>query len=143
MERGRDIARVIGPESSGSSPTVRVGITTLDVLRDLGPLESPDGNLRVIPKHGVDTAGSHVKGSTSTSFEVGEGTAGIVAARAQALSRDRGSEETLVHCAVQAPVPGSNVGVRLADTIGASMESVLVERVIVDEFKDIDLQEEL
>jgi hypothetical protein len=108
-------------------------------LRDLVPLESPDGNLRVIPKHGVDTTGSHVEGSTNASLDVGESTTSIVSGRALALSRKRGSEETLRR-AVHTLVLGSDVGVDLANAPATGMESVLVGRVSVDVFDDIDLK---
>jgi hypothetical protein len=98
--------------------------------------------VRAIPKHSEDTTGSHVEGSTSTSLDVGEGATSIVTGRALALSRDNVSEETLVRRAVCTLVLGFDVWVRPTDTLGTSMESVLVELVIVDEFDDIDLREE-
>jgi len=112
-------------------------------LRYLGPLESPDRNGRVIPKHGEDTTGSHVEGSTSTSFDIGERATGVVTGRALALSRENVSEEILAHRVVHAPKLGFNVGVRPTDSPGTSVESVLVGVVVVDVFEDVDLQEEL
>lgn len=142
-ERSGDIARVFSPQSSGSSPSLRVRVTVLNVLRYLSPLESPDCNGRVIPKHGEDTTGSHVEGSTSTSFDIEERAASVVTARALALSCEDASEETLVNRAVRASKPGLNAGVRPTDSPGTSMESVLVGVVVVDVFEDVDLQEEL
>ena len=76
-------------------------------------------------------------------MDVGEGATSVVTGGALAFSRDSGSEETLVRRAVHTLVLGLDIGVRPADTIGTSMESVLVDLVIVDVFNDIDLQEEL
>jgi len=45
LERGGDVTGIVFPESDGRSPRLRVRVTVLDVLRDLAPLESPDGNL--------------------------------------------------------------------------------------------------
>ena len=58
----------------------------------------------------------------------------------ETLSREWGSEGTLVHHAVRALVLGSNVGVHLANRPTASTEGVLVEIVSVDIFEDIDLR---
>jgi len=112
----------------------------LDVLRDLVPLEPPDGNVRGVPKHGVNTTSGHIEGGTSAPCDVGEGTTGVVSARALALSREWGSKETLVHRGVRALVLGSNVGVHIANRPATGMESVLVEIVGVDVFEDIDLR---
>lgn len=86
FERGSDITRITCPESNGDSPRLRVGIAILDVLRDLVPLESPDGNLCIVPKHSENSTGGHVEGMASTSFDVGESATVVVTARAQALS---------------------------------------------------------
>ena len=109
-------------------------------MRDLVPLEPPDGNVRGVPKHGINATGSHIEGGTSASLDVGEGTTGIVTTRAPALSREWCSEETLVRRAVRALVFGSNVGVHLANRPTAGMKGVLVEIVGVDVFEDIDLR---
>lgn len=86
LEGGSDIARVVGPKGDRSSPRAGVRVTVLDVLRNLISLESPDGNLRVVPKRGENTTSGHVEGMTSTSFAVGEGATCVVTAGAQALS---------------------------------------------------------
>jgi len=86
LEGGSDIARVVGPKGDRSSPRARVRVTVLDVLRDLISLESPDGNLCVVPERGENTTSGYVEGMASTSFAVGEGATCVVAARAQALS---------------------------------------------------------
>jgi len=142
-EGSSDIARVLRPQSNRSSPSLRVRVTVLNVLRYLGPLESPDCNGRGIPKHGENTTGSHVEGSTSTSFDIGERATGVVTGRALAFGRDNVSEETLAHRAVRTLKLGFNVGVRPTNTLGTGMESVLVGVVVVDVFEDVDLQEEL
>ena len=80
-------------------------------MRYLGPLESPDGDGRVIPKRSVDTTGSHVEGMTSTSCNVGEGATSVVTGRALALGRDCGPEETLGRRAIHTPELGSDVRV--------------------------------
>lgn len=134
-----DIARAVGPESDGSSPRVRVRVTVLDVLRDLVPVESPDGNLCAIPKHGENATRCHVEGMAGTSFGVSEGATVVVAPRAQALSRDKISGETLAERAVRILVRGWGVGARITDTIVASVECALVGRVFVDVFDDVDL----
>jgi hypothetical protein len=85
-EGGRDIARISGPESDGSSPIVRVRVIALDVLWDLTPLESPDRNMRTIPKHRENATSSHVEGMTSTPCDVSEGATVVVAVGALALS---------------------------------------------------------
>lgn len=86
LEGGSDIARVVRPKGDRSSPRARVRVTVLDVLRNLISLESPDGNLRVVPERGENTTSSYVEGMASTSFAVGEGATCVVTARAQALS---------------------------------------------------------
>jgi len=83
-EGSRDITRITGPESDGSSPRVRVRVTVLDVLRNLVPGEPPGGDLRLIPEHGENSTIGHVEGVTSTSIDVGEGTTVVVTVRAQA-----------------------------------------------------------
>jgi len=138
-EGGCDVARLVRPQSSRSSPSIRVGITALDVLGDLVPFESPDSNVRIIPKRGKDTASSHVEGGTSASLDIGEGATSVVVRRAHALSRDRGSKEALVHRAVRALVPGGDIGVRPTDSPAASVKSVLVHLVSVDVFDDVNL----
>jgi len=139
-ERASNITRLVRPESDGGSPGVRVRIAILDVLGDLAPLEPPDCNVCVIPKHGVDTTSSHIEGGTSASCNIGEGTTSVVTGRALALSRERSSEETLGHRAVRALVLGSDIGVHIANRPVTGMESVLVEIVGVDVFEDIDLK---
>lgn len=109
-------------------------------MRDLAPLEPPDGNVRGVPKHGINTTSGHIEGGTGAPSDVGEGTTGVVTARALALSREWGSEEALVRRAVRALVLGSDVGVHFANRSTASMEGVLVEIVGVDVFEDIDLR---
>lgn len=137
LEGSSNVARLVSPESNRSSPRIGIRVTALDVLRYLVPLESPDGNVRVVPKRGEYTTGCHVEGMTSASLGVREGATVVVAARAQALSGDEVPGETLVGCAVCALVQGSNVRARLA--VGAGMEGVLVGRILVDEFYDVDL----
>ena len=132
----------MSPQSNGSSPTVWVRVTVLDVLRDLSSVESPDGNVRVIPKHSEDTTGGLVEGMTSTSFGVNEGATIVVTGRALALSRDGGSKEALSGRAVSARINRWDVGVRVTGTT-AGMESVLVLLDIVDALNDIDLKEGL
>jgi len=111
----------------------------LDILRDLTTLEPPDGNVGGIPKHGINTTGGHIEGSTSAPCDVCEGTTGVVTTRALALRREWGSEEALVSCAVRALVLGSDVGVHLANCPATGMKSVLVEIIGVDVFEDVDL----
>jgi hypothetical protein len=77
---------------------------------------------------------------TSASLDVGEGTAIVVAVRTLALSRERVTKETFLRRAVQALVPGSDVGVHLANTIATGVESALVIRVFIDIFDHIDLK---
>jgi hypothetical protein len=76
---------------------------------------------------------------TSASLDVGEGTAIVVAVRTLALSRERVTKETFLRRAVQALVPGSDVGVHLANAIATGVESALVIRVFIDVFDHIDL----
>jgi len=96
--------------------------------------------MRVIPKHSVDATGSHVERSTSASIDVGEGATGVVTGRTLALSREGVSEEAFVRRAVRALVLGCDIGVHPANASGAGMESVLVERVGVDVFDDVNLR---
>jgi hypothetical protein len=42
MEGIGDIATLVGPVGNRCSPSIRVGVSTLDILRDLAALESPD-----------------------------------------------------------------------------------------------------
>ena len=79
----------------------------------------------------------------NASRDIGEGTTSIVSCRALTLGRDGSSEETLVHRTVCALELGADIGVRVTDTVTASVQSVLVGGVVVDEFDDIDLREEL
>lgn len=78
---------------------------------------------------------------TNTSRDIGEGTTIIVSCGALTLGRDGGSEETLAHRTVCALELGADIGVRVTDTVAASVQSILVGGVIVDEFDDIDLRE--
>lgn len=137
LERSSNVARLVSPESDRGSPRIGIRVTALDVLRDLVPLEPPDGNLLVVPKRGEYPTSCHVEWMTSTSLDVCEGATVVVAAGAQALSGDEVPGETLADCTVCAPVQGSNVGARL--TVGAGMEGVLVGRILVDEFYNVDL----
>ena len=141
VERGGDIARALGPQSNGSSPIVWVRVTVLDVLRDLGSVEPPDGNVRLVPNGSEDTTGIQVEGSTSTSFGVGEGATIIVTGRTLALGRERSSKEGLSGGAVSARIDGLDVRVRFADTLGTGMEGVLVGHDIVDTLDYVDLKE--
>ena len=86
LEGSGDIARLIRPESDRSSPRIGIRITALDVLRDLVPLEPPDGNVIVVPKRGEYTTSHHVERMTSASLGVREGATIVVTARTQALS---------------------------------------------------------
>lgn len=139
LEGGSNITRVVGPEGDWRPPRVGVGVTALDVLRDLVPLESPNSDLGVVPKRGEDTTSSHVEGVTSTSFAVGEGATIVVTARTQALGGDKVSGETLAHCAVHILVLGWDIGVGIADAICTGVEGVLIGRVFVHEFDNINL----
>lgn len=86
LEGSGNVARLVRPESDRSSPRIGIRVTALDILRDLVPLESPDGNVRVVPKRGEYTTSCHVEGMTGTSLGIREGATVVVAARTQALS---------------------------------------------------------
>jgi len=134
-----DVTRVASPQSNWSSPTFGVRVTVLDILGDTRPLEPPGCNGVIVPKHGVDTAACHVEVMTNTSRDISEGAASVVDSRALTFGRDGGSEETLARRTVCTLELGANIGVRFTDSVGASMQSVLVGGVIIDEFDDIDL----
>jgi hypothetical protein len=109
-------------------------------LRNLIPGESPGGDLRLVPEHGENATSGHVEGVTSTSIDVGEGTTIVVTVRAQAIGWDEVSGKTLAGRAVRVPEQGLDVGVGIANAVGAGMESVLVGRIVVDELDDVNLQ---
>ena len=77
---------------------------------------------------------------TSTPWGVSESATGVaIISGAQALGRDEVSREALATRGVRALVHWADVGVGVADTVCAGMESVLVGFIVVDEFDDVDL----
>lgn len=109
-----DITTLAGPESDGDPPGIGVGVSTLDILRDLVTVEPPDGDLRIIPEHGENATASRVEGVASASLKIAYGATGVTTARAQALSPKGISHVTLWLGTVFVPVIGTGVGVQLA-----------------------------
>ena len=79
---------------------------------------------------------------TNTPRDISEGATSVVGSRALTFGRDGGSEETLARRTVCTLELGADTGVRSTNSVGASVQSVLIGGVIIDEFDDIDLWEE-
>lgn len=109
-----DITTLAGPVSDGDSPGIGVGVSALDILRDLVTVESPEGDLRIIPEHSENATASRIEGAASASLEIAYGTTSITTARAQALSPKGIPHVTLRLGTVFVPVLGTGVGVQLA-----------------------------
>ena len=95
LEGAGDITSLVGPVSHGDSPSNRIGVSSLDVLRDLCTLEPPERDLSIVPKHGKDTTASLVKRGTSASLEIVNGTTGVTTVRALTVETKGVSEEAL------------------------------------------------
>ena len=106
-----DITTLVGPVSNGDSPSFRVGISILNILGDLVTFEPPKRDLSLVPEHSDDTATSRIEWSTSAAFKIGNGTTGVVTARALAVEAKGVSKVTLWLRAVLVLVPNGDIGI--------------------------------
>jgi hypothetical protein len=95
LEGVGDIATLAGPESHGDPPTIGIGVSILDILRDLVSVKPPERDLRVVPEHSENPTTPCVERTAGTPLEIGHGTAGVVTARAHALGTEGSTEVTL------------------------------------------------
>jgi len=134
-----DITTLVGPVGNRDSPRLRVGVSILDILRDLAALEPPERDLSLVPEHSNDPTAGRVEGFASTPFKIVDRTAGVVSARALALETKGVSEVSLWLRAVLVLIPGGNVRVQLAFSAGASVQRVLIDCCRVHILDDINL----
>jgi len=106
-----NVTTLVGPVSNRDSPSLRVGISILNILRDLVTFKPPERDLSLVPEHSDDTATSLIERTTSASLEIVNGTTGVVTVRALALETEGVAEVTLWLRAVLVPVPGGGVGI--------------------------------
>jgi hypothetical protein len=73
-----DVAALGGPERDGGSPSIRVRVSTLNILGDLATVKPPNGNLRVIPEHSENPTTGSIERGTSASLEIAHGATSVV-----------------------------------------------------------------
>lgn len=122
-----DITTLVGPIGNRDSPSLRVGVSGLDILWDLVTLEPPERDLSLVPEHSDDTTASGVEGFTSTSFKIVDCTTSVVAVRTLALETKGFSEVTRWLRTVLVPIPRGGVRVQLAFSAGTSVQRVLID----------------
>ena len=138
-----DVTSFVRPVSDGDSPSVRVGVSTLDILGDLVTLEPPERDLSLVPEHSEDTTASLIEQRTSASLEIVDGTTGVAFVRTLTPETEWVSEEALWLRTVLVPVPCTSVRVQLAFPAGAGVQGVLVERCLVHVLDDVNLMERI
>jgi len=79
LEGAGDVTALAGPESYGDPPVTGIGVSTLDILRDLVSVKPPKRDLRVVPEHSENATATSVEWAASTPLEIAHGTTSVAA----------------------------------------------------------------
>jgi len=88
-EGASDIAAPAGPVSNRDSPSLGVGVSSLNVVGDLVTPEPPECDLSLVPEHSNDASVDLVERITSASVKIVDTTTGVSTVSALALETER------------------------------------------------------